>query len=255
MKSDLMKNQTLLFLSLLLLLLFSRSDHLIAQDSLKVLTIHGKKFLSLNPESSPENMVWGDFGSKIESFYGVVAYSNGARKNGRKYQCTELIHRFLTDVYGISSSIYLGLGHGRYLAKNIAEYHKTSVGTSDTLQGFYVRLENFTNKKSIYPPVVGSIVSMHFDRQKKGYGHVGIIREIKINDDGMVEATLFDQHGFAHKEAGIPIQADHLLFEKDKNGFWNGNVHSWKYDYLYPVISWTNPVIVEKNTTANLNEE
>jgi len=200
-------------------------------------------------------MVWGNFGSPIESYYGVVAYSNGARKSGRKYQCTELIHRFITEVYGISSSIYLGLGHGKYLAKNIAEYHKNSVGTSDTLQGFSIRLENFTNKKSIYPPVVGAIVSMYFDSQKKGYGHVGIIREIKINDEGNVEATLFDQHGFAHKESGIPILADRLIFEKDANGYWNGNVHSWKYDRLYPVISWTNPVIVENEVTTFIEND
>lgn len=246
-----MKNLNLL---LSILFLFQSTD-LVAQDALKVLTIEGKDFLCLNSESSPENMVWGNFGSPIESYYGVVAYSNGARKSGRKYQCTELIHRFITEVYGISSSIYLGLGHGKYLAKNIAEYHKNSVGTSDTLQGFSIRLENFTNKKSIYPPVVGAIVSMYFDSQKKGYGHVGIIREIKINDEGNVEATLFDQHGFAHKESGIPILADRLIFEKDANGYWNGNVHSWKYDRLYPVISWTNPVIVENEVTTFIEND
>jgi hypothetical protein len=217
---------------------------------LRLVSIHGKTFLFLAPEPSPDNMVWGKFGSKVESYYGVTAYSNGARKSGRKYQCTELIHRFLTEVYGIPSSIYLGLGHGKYLAKNIAEYHKSVVGTSDTLAGYSIRLENFINKKSIYPPVVGSIVSMYFDSQKKGYGHVGIIREMKVNDEGFLEATLFDQHGFAHKEAGIPIQADHLLFEKDVNGNWIGYVFSWKYKRKYPLISWTNPVVVEQELST-----
>ena len=225
------------------------------ENELRIISIQGKKFLSLIPEPSPENMVWGAFGNEVESYYGVTAYSNGSRKTGRKYQCTELIHRFLTKVYGIPSSINLGLGHGKYLAKNVAEFYKTSVGTSDTLGNYSIRLENFTNKRSVYPPVVGSIVSMYFDSQQKGYGHVGIIREIKINDDGMVEATLFDQHGFAHKQAGIPIQADRLLFEKDVKGNWYGYVLSWKYNKKYPVISWTNPVVVEKEVTAFLQED
>ena len=242
-----MKNPTLFFW----LFLFYYSTPVNAQNSsLKMVCIHDKTFLSLVSEPSPENMVWGDFGSELESYYGVKAYSNGAKKSGRKYQCTELIHRFVSDIYGIPSSIYLGLGHGKDLAKNIAEYHESVVGTSDTLQGYFVRLENFENKKSIYPPLTGAIVSMYFDSKKKGYGHVGIIREIKVNDQGMVEASLFDQHGFAHKEAGIPIQADRLFFEKDADGNWYGYVLSWKYDRKYPIISWTNPVIVEKELTS-----
>jgi len=242
-----MKGPTLFFW----LFLFCYNTPMNAQNSsLKIVSIHDKAFLSLISEPSPENMIWGDFGSEIESYYGVKAYSNGAKKSARKYQCTELIHRFISDIYGIPSNIYLGLGHGKNLAKNIAKYHESVIGTSDTIQGYYVRLENFENKKSIYPPVTGAIVSMYFDSQKKGYGHVGIIREIKVNDEGMVEATLFDQHGFAHKEAGISIQSDHLLFEKDVNGNWNGYVLSWKYKRKYPVISWTNPVIVEQELSS-----
>ena len=246
-----MKSPTLFFSNLFLLFLFCYSTLLNAQNNeLRVISIHGKSFLFLAPEPAPEIMVWGNFGSELESYYGVVAYSNGARKTARKYQCTELIHRFLSDIYGIPSSIYLGLGHGKDLAKNIAKYHESVVGTSDTLQGYSIRLENFENKKSIYPPVNGAIVSMYFDSKKTGYGHVGIIREIKVNDESMVEASLFDQHGFAHKEAGIPIQADRLFFEKDANGNWYGYVLSWKYGRKYPVISWTNPVIVEKELTS-----
>ena len=237
---------------LILLCLFFTPLLQAQQSGLRIISIKGKDFLCLAPEPAPENMVWGKFGTAIESYYGVTAYSNGERQNGRKYQCTELIHRFLTQVYGIPSSIYLGLGHGKYLARNVAEYHKNSVGSSDTLLGYSVRLENFLNKKNKYPPVVGSIVSMYFDSQQKGYGHVGIIRDLKINEDGMLEATLFDQHGFAHKEAGIPIQPDKLFFEKDRWGNWHGHVFSWKYQKKYPVISWTNPVIVDQTTTSSI---
>ena len=255
-RSKLMKRPALYNVVLISLFLFWSSNFLDAQNNtLKVVDINGKKFLSLNPEPSPANMIWGDFGSKIESYYGVVAYSNGARKSGRKYQCTELIHRFITEIYGIQSSINLGLGHGKDLAKNIAIHYKSVIGTSDTLEGYSVRLENFENKKSIYPPVTGSIVSMYFNRNNTGYGHVAIIREIKVNEEGIVEATLFDQHGFAHKQAGIPIEADRLLFEKDAKGNWCGQVLSWKYDRKYAVISWTNPVIVENESTTSLETD
>ena len=251
-----MKRPTLSPFNLVLLLLFCLPMVLQAQlDEPRVVSIKGKKFLCLAAEPPPENMVWGTFGSEIESFYGVTAYSNGARKSGRKYQCTELVHRFLTEVYGIPSSINLGLGHGKFLAKSIADFHKSSIGTSNKLDGYSVRLENFQNRRSEFPPVVGAIVSMYFDSRQEGYGHVGIIREIKINDDGMLEATLFDQHGFAHQEENIPIKADRLLFEKDQFGNWNGHVWSWKYEKKYPVISWTNPVIVKKEESILTAED
>ncbi len=232
--------------SIFFLLFLFNSNALKAQnDSLTIVSVQGKKFLSLIPEAPPKNMVWGKFGAKIESYYGVIAYSNGAKKNGRKYQCTELVHRFLTAIYGIPSSINMRLGHGKDLAENIAIHHKNVTGASDSLKGYSVRLENFKNKKSVYPPVVGSIVSMYFHSQKTGYGHVGIIRDMKINEDGSIEASLFDQHGFAHKKVGLTIQADRLLFEKDSNGHWGGQVLSWAFKRKYPVISWTSPVIFE----------
>jgi CHAP domain-containing protein len=217
---------------------------IIPNKTLSVVIVEGKKFLSLIPETAPENMFWGDFGSEIESYYGVVAYSNGARKTNRKYQCTELIHRFLTSVYGITSGIELGLGHGKDLAKNIAERFELTLGNSDTLGGYTIRLENFENKQSVYPPVVGSIVSMHFNSKKTGYGHVAIIRDIIKNEDGSLKATLFDQHGFIHKKANLPIQPDVVFFKKDSTGNWYGEVYSWLYKRKYPVVSWTNAVIV-----------
>ena len=214
--------------------------------TLSVVTVEGKKFLSLIPESAPENMLWGDFGSEIETFYGVVAYSNGARKTNRKYQCTELIHRFLTSVYGIPSSIELGLGHGKDLAKNIAKRFESTLGNSDSLGDYTIRLENFDNKQSIYPPVVGSIVSMHFNSKQTGYGHVAIIRNIIKNENGSLKATLFDQHGFIHKKANLQIQPDIIFFKKDSTGNWNGEVFSWLYKRRYPVVSWTNAVVVRE---------
>lgn len=242
-------------LLLILLFQFICTTTIEAQDKTpRVIAIHGKKFLCLAPEPAPENMIWGDFGSVVETYYGVTAYSNGARKNGRKYQCTELAHRFVSEIYGIPSRINQGMGHGKDLAKNMAIFHQSVIGTSDTLGGYFVSLENFENGKSIYPPMIGSVVSMYFDSRQTGYGHVAIIRDLKVNEEGILEATLFDQHGFAHMESGIPIQADRLLFEKDENGCWSGQVLSWKNNRKYPVTSWTNAVVVEEETTTSVKQ-
>ncbi|MEM9819467.1 MAG: CHAP domain-containing protein [Bacteroidota bacterium] len=211
-----------------------------------VVFVEDKQFLSLTPEAAPKEMVWGTFGSKIESYHGVTAYSNGARKTNRKYQCTELIHRFLSDVYGIPSKIGQGLGHAKDLAHNIAQRYRSKIGNSPALGNYQIRLENFSNQRSVYPPVVGAIVSMHFNRSKKGYGHVGIIRSITQNEDGSLKATLFDQHGFIHRKENIPIQSDVILFKKDTKGNWGGQVTSWLHQSNYEVISWTNPVMVKK---------
>ena len=212
-------------------------------DTLTIVEVEGKSFLSLIPESPPDQMQWGNFGSVIESYYGVTAFSNGDKEKGRKYQCTELVHRFLTKVYGIPSRIGLGLGHGKDLARNLALSYQSKIGRSDTLGQFSIRLENYANGHSPYPPVVGSIVSMYFNKEKKGYGHVGIIRNISELEDGSLRATLFDQHGFIHKEVGISIQADQIFFSQNENGHWEGQVLSWKYQQHYPVVSWTNPVL------------
>lgn len=223
-----------------------KSSLFIVQDTtLSVVSVGGKSFLSLIPEIAPKNMHWGTYGSKIESYYGVIAYSNGAKKTNRKYQCTELVHRFITNVYGIPSRIGLGLGHAKDLAKNIAQRYKSKVGKSTSLGNYQIRLENFDNKKSTYPPVVGSIVSMHFNSKKTGYGHVAIIRAIIEKEDGSLKAILFDQHGFIHNTVNLPIQSDFILFKKDSSGNWAGQVFSWVNKSYYEVISWTNPAIIK----------
>lgn len=236
---------------LLIFLLYTISINA-QRDTLTTIEVKGKTFLALIPEAAPDNMRWGAFGSKIESYYGITAYSNGSRKKGRKYQCTELVHRFVNSVYGIPTRINMGLGHGKDLAKNLAYHYRSTVGTSDTLEGYSIRLENFENARSFYPPVVGSVVSMRFSNNQKSYGHVAIIRAIEEQANGTLAATLFDQHGFIHKEAGIPIQADTVYFKKDEKGIWSGQVLSWLYCVEYPVVSWTNPLVSRNGVSGRL---
>ena len=213
-------------------------------DSLSIIKVENKTFLSLSPTPPPDSMTWGAFGDPIESFYGITAYSNGDKTKGRKYQCTELAHRFAREIYGIPTRIGMGLGHAKDLAYNMANHFQNYTGTSDSLHGYRVKLEYFANQQTEYPPVVGSIVSMYFSESKSGYGHIGVIRQITQISDSSLEAILFDQHGFIHQEVGIPIQADKVYFAKDGSGKWSGQVFSWVLEERFDLVGWINPVVV-----------
>ena len=226
---------TILFWILFLLL----GTPVIAKD-LKL--INGKKFIVLTDEAPPKNMKWNQYGKVLESFHGVKAISNGSKNTNRKYQCTELIHRFLREIYGLPSYIELGLGNGKDLAYGISKKFAKPTRSIGLFSKYLVHLEYFESGKSKYPPVVGSIVSMHFNKDLNGYGHVGIIRTLVKNDDGSLTGFLFDQHGSMYKTVGVPIYADKVIFNKRENGHWIGTVYSQKFKRKYPIIGWASVI-------------
>ena len=87
----------------------------------------GERFVELDGQPQPTELTWGEFGAPIASYYGVVAYAHGhdgdpRRENaGGLYQCTELVHRYLHDLYAIPTRIGLGLGNGVDLARKLAD--------------------------------------------------------------------------------------------------------------------------------------
>lgn len=214
-------------------------------ENARVEAIGDKRFLMLAQEAPPPNMTWKAFGEVIETYLGVSAISNGAATTDRRYQCTELIHRFLREMYGLPSRIGLGLGHGKDLARGVGTRFANPTRSNGIITDYVIHLEYFEGGKSRFPPVVGSIVSMYFNRAGTGYGHVGIIRTLDRNDDGSVSGLLFDQHGSMHNTVGIPIQSDTVIFNSDGNGYWSGQVLSWKYNRKYPVIGWSSVVVTD----------
>lgn len=233
---------TRLFKLLAIMFLLCAYSPLICAQVAKIEEIDGKRFVVLQSEEPPETMIWGKFGDEIENYFGVSAKSNGDAIINRSYQCTELIHRFLRDVYGIPSRIGMGLGHGKDLASGVGARFSNSTKANGLIKDYVIHLEYFENGIALYPPVVGSIVSMHFSSTMKGYGHVGIIRTLSKQSDDTLRGFLFDQHGSIHKEVGISIKPDTVVFEMDRNGTWRGNVLSWKYQRSYPVIGWASIV-------------
>jgi len=202
-----------------------------------------KSFLALPSEDPPSSMTWGAYGDVIESFHGIAAYSNGNRQSDRTYQCTELVHRFIREIWGLPTRLGLGMGDGKDLAKGMADRFG-SPQTSALANGQLISLEYFPNGSSPFPPVVGSIVSMHFNSSLKGPGHVAIIRKIEPLSEGKFQAILFDQHGAAQDKINIPIEYDVVDFTRDRDGNWSGEVYSWKYKRFYPTTGWTNVELI-----------
>ena len=205
-------------------------------------TINGKQFIVLADEAPAKNMKWHEYGEVLETFQGIKAFSNGSKNSNRKYQCTELIHRFLREVYGLPSYIELGLGDGKDLAFGISKKFAKPTQSIGIFSQYLIHLEYFESGTSEYPPVVGSIVSMHFNQDLKGYGHVGIIRTLVKNEDGSLTGFLFDQHGSMYKTVGVPIYADKVTFKKREDGHWTGTVYSQKFKRKYPVIGWSSVI-------------
>ena len=210
----------------------------------------GQTFLEL-PSSLPEKeLTWTAYGEEFDTFYGVTAYSNGTKKSDRYYQCTELAHRFMREVYGIPTRLGMGLGHGNGVAQNVAAHFSDTIGSTPRTAPHKIGLRFFKNKTSQCRPVVGSVVSMDFGQ----YGHVAVIRHMKENKEGVLEATLFEQHGATRKPIGTKMDAGKLVFEKTPSGKWTG---TWIVaDRLQlDVVGWTNPVVVDSVATAATSPE
>ena len=205
----------------------------------------GQSFLELPSSLPKKDLIWTAYGEEFDSFFGITAYSNGTDKDKRYYQCTELAHRFIREVYGIPTRLGMGLGHGNSVAQNVANHFSDSIGFTPRTTPHKVALRFFPNKTSQCRPVVGSVVSMDFGK----YGHVAVIRHLKTNEDGTLEGVLFEQHGATSKPAGTKMEAGKLVFKKTPKGNWSG---TWIVadKFQLGVVGWTNPTIVETVTQS-----
>lgn len=202
--------------------------------------IGDKTFAVVSPEQGTP-VTWTAFGEPFDSFAGVTAISNGiVRGRGAKYQCTELAHRFVAHTYGFPTRIGLGMGHGFALAQGMADYFK---GQTQSVGGTRVALEFFAEGESHYPPVVGSVISMHFGASEDGPGHVAILRDLVAIAPDKLEGTLFAQHGAIPYKVGAQVPPDTVQFTQNKDGTWNGRVFSPLLKKDFRVVGWTSAVV------------
>lgn len=178
------------------------------------------------------DLVWKNFGQSFDSFKGVNAYANKPNGAGGKYQCTELIHRFLNSLYGIPTKIGMGLGDAKDLASNLAARFGNVTVKNSLTGNRNGKLVYFRPGCSPHPPVVGSIISMEL----KKYGHIGIVRKVEKINDSQVVYYFFEQHGTMKLKVNQQIQRTKVIFTKDKNGNWSGD----------DVIGWISISEVEK---------
>jgi hypothetical protein len=207
----------------------------------------GTRFVELAPQAEPLSYTWRAFGEPVSAYYGVVAYAHGVDGDPRNdnpqglYQCTELAHRYLRDLYGVPTRIGLGLGHGVDLARKVAGRFEGQSFTGGVTGATPVSLRYIPNGTSACRPVVGSVVSIAMPAPDGSAtpGHVAIIRDLEA--DGLaLKATLFEQHGGARLAPGDTVPAGRIRFER-VDGAWRG---TFTMDGArgFPVEGWTSVV-------------
>lgn len=207
----------------------------------------GAHFVELAPQAEPRRYEWRAFGEPVGSYYGVTAYAHGVEGDPRNdnpqglYQCTELAHRYLREVYGVPTRIGLGLGHGVDLARKVAQRFEGQSFSGRLTGATPVSLRYIANGTSACRPVVGSVVSIAMPAPDGSPtpGHVAIIRDLEA--DGLaLEATLFEQHGGATLAPGDTVQAGRIRFERI-DGAWRGTF-TMGGAQSFPVEGWTSVV-------------
>lgn len=208
----------------------------------------GARVVQLNAQRAPDRSRWGDYGDVLETYYGVNAYSHGqdgdpGRTDGSgRYQCTELVHRYLRDVYAVPSRIGLGLGNGVDLAQGVARHWGRRSWTGGVTGATPVTLRYYANGAARCRPVVGSIVSIAIPTRGggRGLGHVAIIRALD-EDNGALRGVLFEQHGGADYAPDHVVRPGTVRFERDGDGVWRGTYTNDRGG-TYNVEGWTNIV-------------
>lgn len=198
-----------------------------------------RTFVELTPDTHDQTLTWTEYGAPFDEFYGITALSNGTRESPQKYQCTELAHRFVRDIYGIPTRIGMGLGHGKDVAAGIGRHFQGTAGSSDRIAPHKVRMAYFANGTASVPPLVGSVVSLEIG----SYGHVGVVRHVaKVSDRHQV-ATLFAQHGGMHDTVGRKFRPGTVSFKRADNGTWRGQ---WEaFDRKFSATGWLVPEIAD----------
>lgn len=166
-------------------------------------------------EALDRKNVWRHHGLEFDNFLGVRAFSNKAGGNGM-YQCTELVHRFLKNIYGIPTKIGNGMGNANKLIQN--EFSVFGKNTYMYRDEKPVKMKLLKAGLAKEPPAPSSAIN--FDIGKAG--HVAIVRYVEYVNDNTVYIYLFEQHGYPVLLAGQSSPIHKVKLIKSKEGFWYG---------------------------------
>lgn len=168
--------------------------------------------INVPPSEIQKVNIWGKMSVPFDKFMGVIAYSN---VKGGKWQCTEVAHRFLNNIYGVPTKVGNGLGHANKVVQNI---YNTFGAKTYKFQNLKVKMALHKNTLSSEPPAAGSI--MNFDVGK--FGHVAVVRYTQVIDANTVEIYLFEQHGFPKNKVGEKKSIRSVTFNRSSDGTWVG---------------------------------
>lgn len=160
-----------------------------------------------------KTLYWRKHGEIYDRFLGVPAYSN--RTDG-KYQCTELVHRYLNQIFGIPTKIGIGMGHANIMLQN--EYAAFSKKTYDYQKTQKVKMNLLANARASEPPAPGSVINFSIGKA----GHVAVVRYVDFLSPDLVKVYLFEQHGYPRHRAGDVSPIVSILFKKLPNNKWSG---------------------------------
>lgn len=156
---------------------------------------------------------WKNHGEVFDSFYGVNAYSNKRGGNG-KYQCTELVHRFLARIYGIPTKIGIGMGNANVM---LQRENKRFGANTYFYKGVKVKMKLKAQNLSKEPPAPASAINFRIGSA----GHVAIVRYVEYVDQKTVRVYLFEQHGYPVLKPGQASPVASIKFTKTSQG-WRG---------------------------------
>ncbi len=180
--------------------------------------------------SKPETVRWGKYGQVIEEQFGVKAFANKENGEGGKYQCVELIHRYLNQRFVAPEKKAQGMGNADVVSKNTVHFYRGKTFFDPVTQKKF-ELSYLENSCSKSAPHVGGIISLALSQ----YGHVGIIKEVRKIDENTLVLSLFEQHGIMKLKPGQSAPRTLVTLKKDKFGKWRGE----------KVIGWINFAIAE----------
>jgi len=157
---------------------------------------------------------WKNHGQVFDTFYGVNAYSNKRGGSG-KYQCTELVHRFLERIYGIPTKIGIGMGNANVLLQR----EKKKFGANIySYKGIKVKMKLKAHGVSKEPPAPASAINFKIGAA----GHTAIVRYVEYINDKTVRVYLFEQHGYPVLKPGQASPVASIKFTKTSSGVWKG---------------------------------
>lgn len=158
---------------------------------------------------------WKSHGVQFDELFSIPAYSNKAGGDG-KYQCTELVHRFLSGVYGVPTRIGIGMGNANVLIQN--EYSRFGQQTYAYMGKQVVKMKLLKNGVSKEPPAPSSAINFEIGKA----GHVAIVRYVEYVNESAVNVYLFEQHGYPTLKPGQDSPIHKIRFNKSNNGLWSG---------------------------------